>query len=414
MSDLLRPDITGQAMSRSHGRRETLAPFVLAFVAGWLVSNVGAVAGPMADAYGVSLAFVGALTAAAVATHALMQIPSGRIVDRYGARTVAIAGLSILAAADGVGALAAEPALAVVARLAVGVGTAFCFVAGSDLLRARRARVLAQGLYGGSAMAAAGLALAVLPQVGRDTAWRVSWLSAAGLAALGLVVFALSAARSRATPPVRPAGEHPASIVRDPRLQRIGLVYAASYGSSVLVGTWIVTSLERGAHYSAAAAGAVGALTLFGGIVSRPFGGWIAERRPRLARPAIAAGLLAGAAGTAVLALAPPLPVGVVAAAAVGIGAGIPFGSVFSGAQQLRPDRPAAAVGFVNFLANVVIVVGVPLIGLTFSLPGDGRVGLLVVACAWAAALSLLRPAAVFAPTPAPGGRAVRDAGAHR
>jgi nitrate/nitrite transporter NarK len=387
---------------------------VLAFVAGWLVSNVGAVAGPMADAYGVSLAFVGALTAAAVATHAVMQIPSGRLVDRYGARAVAIAGLSILVAADGVGALAAEPALAVMARLAVGVGTALCFVSGSDLLRAQRARVLAQGLYGGAAMAAAGLALALLPQLGRDVAWRVSWLSAAVLAAFGLVVVALSAARARARPPVRPAGAHPASVVRDPRLQRIGLVYAASYGSSVLVGTWIVTFLERGPHYSAAEAGAAGALTLFGGTVSRPFGGWIAERRPRLARPAIAAGLLAGAAGTAVLTLGPPLAVGVVAAAAVGIGAGVPFGPVFSGAQQLRPDRPAAAVGFVNFLANVVIVVGVPLIGLTFSLPGDGRVGLIVIACAWAAALSLLRPAAVLAPARAPAGRAVGDVGAHR
>jgi len=396
------------------GSRETLAPFVLSFVAGWLVSNVGAVASPMADAYGVSLAFVGALTAAAVATHAVMQIPSGRLVDRYGARSVAIAGLSILVAADGVGALAAEPALAVVARLAVGVGTALSFVAGSDLLRARRARVLAQGMYGGCAMAAAGLALALLPQVARDIAWRVSWLSAAGLAAFGLVVVALSAARGRVGPPRLPAPAHPASVVRDARLQRIGLVYAASYGSSVLVGTWVVTFLERGPHYSAAEAGAAGALTLFGGIVSRPFGGWIAERRPRLARPAIAAGLLAGTAGTAVLALGPPLALGVVAAATVGLGAGMPFGPVFSGAQHLRPDRPAVAVGFVNFLANVVIVVGVPLFGLTFSLPGDGRLGLIVVACTWAAALSLLRPAAVFAPTPAPGGRAVGDVGAHR
>jgi len=260
----------------TRGSRETLAPFLLSFVAGWLVSNVGAVASPMADAYGVSLAFVGALTAAAVATHAAMQIPSGRLVDRYGARGVAIAGLSILVAANGVGALAAEPALAFVARLAVGVGTALSFVAGSDLLRARRARVLAQGVYGGCAMAAAGLALALLPQVARDTAWRVSWLSAAGLAAFGLVIVALTAARSRVGPPVRPAGAHPASVVRDTRLQRIGLVYAASYGSSVLVGTWIVTFLERGPHYSAAEAGAAGALTLFGGIVSRPFGGWIA------------------------------------------------------------------------------------------------------------------------------------------
>ena len=104
----------------------------------------------MADAYGVSLGFVGALAAAAVATHALMQLPSGRFVDRYGARTAAIAGLSILVAADGIGAIAPEPGLAVAARLAVGVGTALTFVSGSDLLRATRAPAFAQGLPGAS------------------------------------------------------------------------------------------------------------------------------------------------------------------------------------------------------------------------------------------------------------------------
>ena len=173
----------------------------------------------------------------------------------------------------------------------------------------------------------------------------------------------------------------------------------------MVVGNWVVTFLERSAHYSNGRAGAVGALTLFSGILSRPLGGWIAVRRPRLARPAVAAGLVAGAAGTAVLALAPPLAVGAVASAAVGLGAGIPFGPVFSGAQRLRPDRPAVAVGFVNFLANVGVVAGVPLVGLTFSLPGDGRIGLVVVACLWAAALSMLPLAAVLAPA---------GAGAHR
>ncbi len=374
-----------------------LAPFALACAAGWLVSNVGAVAGPMADAYGVSLAFVGALAAAAVATHALMQLPAGRLIDRYGARNAAIAGLSILVAADGAGALTPEPALAMIARLVIGVGTALCFVAGSDLLRASRAPALAQGLYGGTAMSVAGLALALLPQVGHDASWRASWLSAAGLAALALVVVASVAARGSAAPPLLGSGGPVASVVRDRRLHRVVVLYAASYGSSVVVGNWVVTFLERSAHYSTGEAGAIGALTLFGGILSRPLGGWVAERRPRLTRPAVAAGLVAGAAGTAVLALAPPLAVGAVASAAVGIGAGIPFGPVFSGAQRLRPDRPAVAVGFVNFFANVAVVAGVPLVALTFSLPGDGRVGLLAVACLWAAALSVLPVGAVLA-----------------
>lgn len=379
-----------------------LAPFSLALVAGWLVGNVGPVASAMADAYGVSLAFVGAIAAAAVAAHALMQVPSGRLVDRYGARVAALGGLSILVVADGVGALAPHPALALACRLAVGVGTALCFVSGSDLLRAGRASTLAlaQGFYGGIAMAGAGLALALLPQVGHGTSWRVSWLSAAALAAAGLVVVSLTAARQRGRPAVRTQfGHHSESVARDRRIRRLALLYTVSYGSSVIVGNWVVTFFERAAGYPASRAGAVGALTLFGGIVSRPLGGWIADRRPRLARPAVAAGLLAGAGGTAALAVGPPLAVGVVAAAAVGIGAGIPFGPVFSSAQRLRPDRPGVAVGIVNFAANMAVVVGVPLVGLTFSLPGDGRVGLIAVACMWAAALRMLPPAAVLTPS---------------
>lgn len=376
--------------------RQAVAPFALALVAGWLVGNVGAVASPMADTYGVSLAFIGAV-AAAVATHALMQVPAGRIVDRFGARTAAVGGLVILVAADAAGALAAEPALAVAARLVVGIGTALCFVSGSDLLRAGRAPALAQGLYGGAAMSGAGLALALLPQVGHGAAWRASWTSAAGLAAAGLVAVALSAAREDARPPLSTPAGRPLSVVRDRRLYPLTVLYAASYGSAVLVGNWVVTFLERAAHYSSSAAGLAGALTLFAGIVSRPFGGWVAERRPSLARPLVACGLLAGAAGTAALALAPPLAGGVAASAAVGLGAGIPFGPAFSGAQRLRPDRPAAAVGMVNFVANAVVVAGVPLLGLTFSLPGDGRVGLVVVACLWAAALAVVPPAALLA-----------------
>jgi len=56
-------------------------------------------------------------------------------------------------------------------------------------------------------------------------------------------------------------------------------------------------------------------------------------------------------------------------------------------------------VGFVNLLAVVAIVVGTPLLGLTFSLPGDGRVGFAAIAVAWLTALGCsadLRPARPF------------------
>lgn len=67
----------------------------------------------------------------------------------------------------------------------------------------------------------------------------------------------------------------------------------------------------------------------------------------------------------------------------------------------------AAAVGFVNGAASVVVLVGTPLVGLTFSQPGGGRTGFAVVAVLWLAAFLVLPSAARLgaAPTAAPRSR---------
>jgi predicted MFS family arabinose efflux permease len=80
----------------------------------------------------------------------------------------------------------------------------------------------------------------------------------------------------------------------------------------------------------------------------------------------------------------------VVAATVVGLAAGVPFAVAFTAAARTRPEAPATAVGFVNGAAALVIVVGTPLLGLSFSAPGDGRIGFLVVAALWGSALLVL------------------------
>jgi predicted MFS family arabinose efflux permease len=111
----------------------------------------------------------------------------------------------------------------------------------------------------------------------------------------------------------------------------------------------------------------------------------------------VAVCLCAGSVGTLVLASAPPLWLAAVAALVVGLAAGFPFASVFDLALRLRPDAPAAAVGLVNGSAVLVILVCTPLAGLTFGLPGDGRLAFLVIGLLWATALLAVRktPAAV-------------------
>ena len=80
------------------------------------------------------------------------------------------------------------------------------------------------------------------------------------------------------------------------------------------------------------------------------------------------------------------------AALAVGLAAGIPFAAVFRGAQILRPDAAGTAVGLVNAGPNLFVLIATPLVGLTFSMPGDGRLGFVALAAVGGVGLALLPP----------------------
>jgi hypothetical protein len=98
----------------------------------------------------------------------------------------------------------------------------------------------------------------------------------------------------------------------------------------------------------------------------------------------------AAAAATAALASDGPVPVLFAGALALGLAAGIPFAPLFRAAARARPASPATAVAVVNMAANLLIVVGVPLVGLSFSLPGNGRLGIGVAALLWCVAILLV------------------------
>ncbi len=141
----------------------------------------------------------------------------------------------------------------------------------------------------------------------------------------------------------------------------------------MIAGNWIVTLLER-AGASAAAAGVLGGLVLLAGIVTRPVGGALARRAGPGRRQMVAGSLVAASAGAFLLAAGGPLWVSGLGALALGLAAGLPFAAIFDAAQRTRPDAPGAAVALVNGCAVLTILVGTPLAGLAFDLPGDGAV----------------------------------------
>jgi MFS family permease len=360
---------------------------------GWNVGNVGAVATQLSASYGVGLATVGLFTTALFVTHLLLQVPAGRASDRYGERRVALAGLVVIVCFNTLALIGPYPALAIVARALVGVGTGLAFVSGSAYVRVQGGSPFAQGLFGGVALGGGGVALAVVPSVEDAIGWRAPWLTAIAVGVAGLALLALCPADGPRLSTSRPVTT-PAGVLRERRLYRLAVLYAASLGLSIVVGNWVVTLLHRHGGLSMSTAGLVGALTLVLGVATRPLGGWILHERPGRVRGAVAASLVAGALGTVALAVSKPVGLAVLGAALIGLAAGIPFAPSFTGAALTRPDAPAAAVGFVNGAAAFVTLVGTPLIGLTFSIPGDGRLGFAIIAACWIVALALLPTAA--------------------
>jgi len=370
-------------------RRAVLGGCAVGLSTGWNVANIGAIPSHLAEAYDVSLAVVGLFTTALFITHLAMQIPGGRAADRFGARNTALVGLVITVAFNGLALIAPEPALAIVARALIGIGTGLGFIAGSAYVRESGGSPFSQGLYGGVGLAGGGLALAVVSQLDGWLGWRAPFWTALAVGAAGFVVLFTSPPDPRRVRVEREL-DVPAGILRDRRLYRLAVLYGASLGLSLVVGNWVVELLERNAGVAKGTAGAVGAFTLLLGVITRPLGGWILRERSAAIRASVAGALAAGAAGTALLAVAEPLVVAALGAVLIGLAAGIPFAPAFTGAALVRPDAPGAAVGMVNGAASLVVIVGTPLLGLTFTLPGDGRIGFVVVAVLWLVALALL------------------------
>ena len=349
----------------------------------WNVSNVGAVADPLAETYGVSLAAIGLLTTALFLTHLASQLPAGIWSDRIGPHRVALVACAAAAIGNAVLLVDDSYGLAVVGRLVVGVGSGAGFVAGLDLVRAGGGGAVLQGIYGGATMAGGGLALMVVPVLTDETSWRAPYASALVLAlAAALPVLAV-----RALPRV---GRSKRGVLGDRRLVPLGVLQAATFGLAVIAGNWVVPLLERDGAGSATA-GLLGGLVLLAGIATRPLGGALVHRAPSRRHALLGASLVAAAGGALLLAVDGTLWASALGALVLGLAAGLPFAAIFEATQRLRPDAPGAAVALVNGCAVLTILIGTPIAGLAFDLPGDGAIAFAAIAALFLAALPFVR-----------------------
>ena len=355
------------------------------FAVSWNIANTGALATTLADHYGVATGVIGLFAAATFLAELVEMLPAGRAIDHFGAKrsmlvAVALTIFGNLAALAGGGI-----ALALWWRFVTGLGVGLGFIAGSIYIRsdAQGHTAARQGIYGGASLSGGGLALGIVPLFDGAFGWQAPYLTAVVIGIAGLLVVALG-------PPTLPV-RHPQvvssrELLRDRTITRFGLIHSVTFGFSVIIGNWVVTLLERNAGYTREAAGAIGALTLLTGIIGRPLGGWIARHGGATARHLVIGALLAGGAATALLTATITPPLDALAAAAIGLFAGLPFGVSVTGAARAQPTAPGAAVAVMNTYPVATIVVGAPLVGLAFLGGHGGQAGFIAVAVLWAAA----------------------------
>ncbi len=356
-------------------------------------TNHAPLAAALARQFAFTQALAGLLTTGIFITHAAMQVPGGQLVDRLGPRKVLICALAWVVLGNLGIAWAGAYWQLLAWKIFTGIGTGACFVAGArythEALAGPRLH-LAQGLYGGSILLGSGFVILAVPRIYALAGWRAAFLISASLGAIAWLLWMIAAPRIE--PAARP-GSDLWSMLTTAQLWLLGLMQMASFGLAIVVGAWIVALLGNAFRMPLARAGLVGSLVLLLGIGMRPLGGALRHYVP--VRVLLLASFLMNALGCFLLASGwNELPLAIAAVALIGTGCGLPYAALFTRAAALFPGRAAAAMGLVNTLGIVMILIGAPLIGQLVDWTGSFRSSFLALsvfslaACAAAFAVS--------------------------
>lgn len=356
---------TSAAPATAASRDATLA-LILACAAGFAFSanyTNHAPLVPMLQAqFTFSRTLAGLLTSGIFLTHALMQVPGGHLADRFGGKRVVLVALAVVALGNAGLALSTSYAELLAWKIIVGFGTGTSFVATARYLTAQTppARLArAQGLYGASILAGSGFIIFAIPRIAAQVGWSGAFWSTVSVAALAFVAWLAFAPAGR---PVAHPPSHLMEMLTHGQLWLLGLVQMASFGLVIVVGAWVTILLTTNLGLAPKSAGALGALVLLLGIVSRPLGGHLMGRLG--VRSLLTLSMALNAVACFAMATAPQsFAIAIGAIVLLGVGCGLPYAALFTRAAALFPGRAGAAMGLVNMLGIVMILVGAPLVG---------------------------------------------------
>ncbi len=327
--------------------------------------------------FGITQADAGLLTTAVFLTHALMQVPGGRLADHFGPTRVVAFALAWVCAGSFAIAFAHAFWVLLFWKAFTGIGTGTCFAAGARYTVSSftgRDLHTAQGFYGASVVLGSGFVIFGVPQMIGAFGWRGAFLCSTAVGAVVLIAWILAAPRPDHI--VKAAGSL-AEVIGSRQLWLLGVVQMASFGLMIVAGAWITTLLASGFHLSLKTAGIMGSLVLLLGLITRPAGGWLVQRMRITTLIRVA--LLVNALACVTLAWGQWLPLTFAAILALGAGCGIPYAGVFNRAAALFPGRAGAAMGLVNMIGIMMILAGAPAVGYLADTTGQFRTGFLVL-----------------------------------
>jgi MFS family permease len=245
--------------------------------------DVGPALPSIGTTFGVGPAQWGLLVAAFLVGAGLLQVPAGLLARRFGARSVSLAGVGLLAVSAA--ACGAAPSfLALFAlRLVAGVGAALFFspaigLVGSLYPPGRRGVPVggfSSAFSAGAALGIVGSAL-LIPPIG----WQLSLVvggAILGVTALVSLVTVPATVGAAPTTPLAPRSGLPAAL-RYRGVWAIGLAFVGFEGATFATGQFVVPWGEAVEGWTIALAGVVGMMFVLPSIVGGPVGGRIAER----------------------------------------------------------------------------------------------------------------------------------------
>ena len=301
--------------------------------------------------FGLSLVESGFIATMFNVIGGLAGLFAGTMCDRYGYRTLGLAGLAIMALAGLLGAAAPDFRLLLATRFLEGVGFILFTVSGSTLIASAAAgprdRAKALGLWASYMPAGGGIALLIAPPVITAWGWRGLWVVLALAAAACFVL----AARHAPTP--KHGGIASLRLVVESLARPANIALAVlftfyvSQWSSVMI--WLPTFLVDERAASPATAALLTALMVLVNAPGNIAGGWLLAHGVQRGPMVIAASAIMALCATGMLAPLLPDPLRYLLCLVFSAVAGAIPGAIFSGlaVHAKSPQHISTANGLV-------------------------------------------------------------------